>query len=298
MKTKEMILMIAVVLLALMPAMAMAEWGISPAISANGRIDGAMANMSWSFGGGKSQGQEIVLAKNVSKQQPQRFAIVKQEAESQQFFSAEEMEKLVASIQLPPPVQGRKYLKIGAKPVAPKTFDFLKEDAYVLLKDTEVETVDNGGKISVGWLRAGEIVITEKGKTRVIRIWRCGNPVMSELYITAPKPAKVEAAPITAETVESSAKQESKKPDLFPQATIDKIADSGQSPAGNAKWTTGQKWLVGGLAVTAVAAVVYVVVQQNSHSKTTTTTTTTTTTGGSIGNDPPNGIGPGPNPPS
>lgn len=280
MKTKGMAVWIAIAMLAF-PVVAMAEWGISPTMSADGRIDGAMANMSWSFGMVKPQmqGQEIVLAKNVSRQQSQISAVAKQEAESQQFFSAKEMEKLTASLQLPPPVEGRKYLKIGAKPVDPKTFDFFKEDAYILLEDVEAKLVDSSGKTSVGWLRAGEIVVTEKGKTRVIRIWRCGNPVLSELYITTPKPAKVEAAPITA-TAGNPTKQD-KTPDLFPQATIDKIAGNGNNSQPTTGWSTKKKVLTG-VVIVGVVAAAYVVGQQHSESKTTTTTTT---------------VGPGPDPP-
>lgn len=216
--------------------------------------------------------------------------VLKQEAESRQFFSANEMEKLVASLRLPPSVQGRKYLKIGAKPVDPKTFDFPKEDAHILLKDAEIKTADSSGKVSVGWLRAGEILVTLKGETRAIRIWRCGNPILSELYIVAPKPAsaKVEAAPVVAVAVaEIPVKQEAKKPDLYPQKTIDRVADNHQSPADNTnkKWSTGKKIAV--VAVIAVVGAVVYAIEQNSHSSTTNNTTTTTIINGGPGPDPP-----------
>lgn len=291
MKTKGMILVAVVVAMVFAPV-AMAEWGIAPTMSADGRVDGAMASINWSFGGSKSQ--EILLAKNTPKsRQPRTSAIVKQETAARQFFSAEEMGNLVASIQLPPPVEGRKYLKIGARPVDPKIFDFLKEDAHILLKDVEVKTIDSVGKISVGWLRAGEILVTLERDTRVIRIWKCGNPVLSELYIVAPETIKKVEEPAIAL---APATYYEKKPDFFPRETIDKIADKGNDKP-TTGWTTGQKWLVGGLAATAVAAVAYAIGQQHGHSKKTTVITTTTTTDGGTGNDPPNGpvpTGPGP----
>lgn len=294
MKTKGMAVWIAIAML-VFPVVAVAEWGISPTISADGRVDGAMASMNWSFGGGKSQ--EIILAKNVSRQQLQQSAVAKREAESQQFFSAEEVEKLVASIQLPPPVEGRRYLKIGSKPVDPKTFDFLKEDAHILLKDAEIKTADNNGKISIGWLRAGEILVTPKGETRAIRIWRCGNPILSELYIVAPKPVKVETTPIVAAIPAEipAEKREAEKQNLFPQqSTIDKIADGEQPSADNTnnKWSTGKKVVVVAVIAAVVGAVAYTIDQQQNDTTTNTTTTTTVV----VGQDPQNGTGPATDP--
>lgn len=297
MKTKGMILVAVVVVAMAFAPVAMAGWGIAPTMSADGRVDGAMASMNWSFDGVKKSQEIIILAKNIPKsRQPQTATIAKQKAESQQFFSAEEMGNLVVSIQLPPPVEGRKYLKIGARPVDPKMFEFFKEDAHILLKDTEVKTIDSTGKISVGWLRAGEILVTLKGDTRVIRIWKCGNPVLSELYIVAPETTKKVEEPAIALAPAIYEKKPNLFPHLFPQETIDKIADKGNDKP-TTGWTTGQKWLVGGLAATAVAAVAYAIGQQHGHSKKTTVITTTTTTDGGAGNDPPNGpipTGPGP----
>ena len=93
-------------------------------------------------------------------------------------------------VQAGKPVEGRKYLNIGANPVDEKRPTRPNERVLILADDAYVVTRDRAGKISEGWIKAGEQVFAVPASDprywEAIAIKRCGNPILNRLHGVAP----------------------------------------------------------------------------------------------------------------
>jgi len=93
-------------------------------------------------------------------------------------------------VQAGKPVEGRKYLNIGANPVDEKRPTRPNERVLILADDAYVVTRDRAGKISEGWLKAGEQVFavpaSDSRYWEAIAIKCCGNPVLNRMHGVAP----------------------------------------------------------------------------------------------------------------
>lgn len=101
------------------------------------------------------------------------------------------------------PVEAKKYLNVGANPVDPNRPTRPHERVLSLAEDAFVSTRDAKGKVSEGWLKAGEEVFAVPASDprywEAIVIKRCGNPITNRVSGIAPiwiyDPA-VQAAPV------------------------------------------------------------------------------------------------------
>lgn len=84
----------------------------------------------------------------------------------------------------------KQYLNIGADPVDPKRAMKKGERLFTLESDVLVVTQARSGKISYGWLHAGEQVFAVRASD--LRYWeaivikRCGNPILNREYEGVP----------------------------------------------------------------------------------------------------------------
>ncbi len=80
---------------------------------------------------------------------------------------------------------GKKYINIGADPVAP---DLCKKENLPTMKldeDAEVKIIGASGKISTGWLPVGTEVSMRKDGERWLadKVCACGNPILNRVFL-------------------------------------------------------------------------------------------------------------------
>lgn len=80
----------------------------------------------------------------------------------------------------------RTYIKVGADPVSSRPELKEGEKLFRLPVDTFMKVLTGSGKEISGWIKAGEVVVIKQridGIWAAIRIYECGNPIISEITV-------------------------------------------------------------------------------------------------------------------
>lgn len=95
----------------------------------------------------------------------------------------------------------RKYINVGADPVAPEACK--KENLLTMKLDNDVQVKVKGGsgKLSSGWLPAGtEVSLRKEGERWIAdRVCKCGNPILNKVFVGFIEDATVSATRVPAE---------------------------------------------------------------------------------------------------
>lgn len=89
---------------------------------------------------------------------------------------------------------GKYYCKIGADPVNPHRQVGPDEKVVALAEDVHAPLSSKSGHVCHGWLHAGEKVVVSKATGKLLWVKRCGNDVLSDVYLASP-PARDEPVP-------------------------------------------------------------------------------------------------------